>query len=87
MTDDAVRQEGGDSRSRAANARFRDLSDRNEAVAPEYAYAPRWVPTGNWRMSPGDALLFALASPSSSAPSRCTCWATAGALRNAPHLP
>ena len=47
----------GDARSHAENRRYRDLAERRKASNPEYAYMPRWVPTGNWHMSWGDLLV------------------------------
>ncbi|MBS7810758.1 hypothetical protein [Roseococcus pinisoli] len=46
----------GDARSRTENGRFRDLAERRQGSNPEYAYAPRWAPMGNWRMSAFDLL-------------------------------
>jgi len=40
-----------DAESRNANARFRTEVERKKSSEPGYAYAPRWIPTGNWRMS------------------------------------
>ncbi|MBR0658468.1 hypothetical protein [Neoroseomonas oryzicola] len=47
----------GDARSRLENQRFRAVMERSKGSNPEYAYAPRWVPTGNWRMDIGDVIL------------------------------
>ncbi len=47
----------GDARSRAENGRFREVAERQKGSNPEYAYAPRWVPTGNWRVSGFDLLV------------------------------
>ncbi|MBR0655790.1 hypothetical protein [Plastoroseomonas arctica] len=47
----------GDSQSRAENARFREIAQRQQASNPEYAYAPRWAPMGNWRMSGFDVFI------------------------------
>jgi hypothetical protein len=41
----------GDARSRDDNRKVRAVGERTKAENPEYAYLPRWVPTGNWRMS------------------------------------
>jgi len=41
----------GDARSREENGRFREMGERRKGSNPEYAYAPRWAPTGNWRLS------------------------------------
>lgn len=50
----------GDARSRTENGRFRELAERRKGSAPEYAYAPRWAPMGNWRMSGFDLLVILL---------------------------
>lgn len=47
----------GDARSRFENSRFRELVERSKGSNPEYAYAPRWVPQGNWRPDLGDVIL------------------------------
>ena len=47
----------GDARSEAENRSYRELAERRKAANPEYAYMPRWVPTGNWRLSLGDLLV------------------------------
>jgi hypothetical protein len=49
----------GDARSREANRGFRELAERRKSSDPAYAYAPRWVPTGNWHMSLLDLLVVA----------------------------
>ncbi len=46
-----------DARSREENRKFRDMAERTKSGNPVYAYAPRWVPTGNWRMSRFDLLI------------------------------
>ncbi|MBL6455047.1 hypothetical protein JMJ55_06905 [Belnapia sp. T6] len=43
-----------DAEAAAAALRQRALAERGKAADPAYAYAPRWIPTGNWRMSLGD---------------------------------
>jgi len=58
MADDA--DDLGDARSRQENDRFREMGNRRKAAEPEYAYAPRWVPTGNWRASPFDIVMAVL---------------------------
>jgi hypothetical protein len=50
----------GDARSRTENGRFRDLAERRKGANPEYAFAPRWVPMGNWRVSGFDIFVFVL---------------------------
>lgn len=50
----------GDARSRDENRNFRGMSERTKSSDPAFAYAPRWVPTGNWRMSGFDVLIIAL---------------------------
>ncbi|MEO3473039.1 hypothetical protein AAFN86_14310 [Roseomonas sp. CAU 1739] len=50
----------GDARSRYENQRFRAMMERNKASNPEYAYAPRWVPTGNWKPDLGDVILWVI---------------------------
>ncbi|MBR0655027.1 hypothetical protein [Plastoroseomonas arctica] len=50
----------GDARSRDENRRFRDMAERTKSENPVYAYAPRWVPTGNWRMSVFDLIVYTL---------------------------
>jgi len=47
----------GDANSRAESRNFRDLSERRKSDHPEMAYLPRWIPTGNWRMSLGDLIV------------------------------
>jgi hypothetical protein len=47
----------GDARSRFENDRFREVTERRKASDPEYAYAPRWAPIGNWRLSAFDIVL------------------------------
>ncbi len=47
----------GDARSQAENRRYRELAERRKGSNPEYAYMPRWVPTGNWNLSWGDLLV------------------------------
>lgn len=49
----------GDSRSREESRTARDRFDRDKAGHPLMAYAPRWVPTPNWRMSIFDLIIFA----------------------------
>ena len=49
-----------DARSRAENAQFREKAERQKSANPEYAYAPRWVPTGNWCLSGFDLLVILL---------------------------
>lgn len=50
----------GDARSREESRTARDRFDRNKADNPLVgAYAPRWVPTPNWRMSIFDLIIFA----------------------------
>ena len=49
----------GDARSREENRRFRAMAERTRSGEPVYAYAPRWVPQGNWRMSLLDVLVLA----------------------------
>ena len=49
--------DAGDARSQAENRRYRELAERQKASNPEYAYMPRWVPTGNWHLSWGDLLV------------------------------
>ena len=46
-----------DARSRAENQAFRERAKRTFAGNPELAYAPRWVPMGNWRMSGFDLIV------------------------------
>ena len=46
-----------DARSREENRKFRDMAERTKSGNPVYAYAPRWVPTGNWRMSIFDLII------------------------------
>ena len=50
----------GDARSRLENSRFREMGNRRKAENPEYAYAPRWVPTGNWHASLFDVVMAVL---------------------------
>ncbi|MBP0443214.1 hypothetical protein J8J14_00350 [Roseomonas sp. SSH11] len=50
----------GDAQSRAENAKFREMAQRQQAANPEYAYAPRWAPMGNWRMSGLDLFIILL---------------------------
>jgi hypothetical protein len=52
----------GDAASREAVRRHQAAFDRNRSQNGEYAYAPRWVPHGNWRMSLGDVLVVAFGS-------------------------
>lgn len=47
----------GDTRSRAENDAFREKARRASAGNPEFAYMPRWVPMGNWRMSGFDLVI------------------------------
>lgn len=47
----------GDARSRAEAQGFREQAERRKSADPAYAYAPRWVPSGNWRMGLGDVLV------------------------------
>jgi hypothetical protein len=47
----------GDAGSRMANQRFRDQVEREKSSDPAYAYAPRWVPSGNWQVSLGDVIV------------------------------
>src|SRR4051812_37941976 len=49
-----------DSQSREANRRFRELGDRAKSQNPVYAYAPRWIPTGNWQFLLGEAVVWAI---------------------------
>ncbi|MBR0641694.1 hypothetical protein [Plastoroseomonas hellenica] len=49
----------GDARSRETNRGFRARMERGKSGNPVFAYAPRWVPTGNWRMSWFDAVVVA----------------------------
>ncbi|MBL6458825.1 hypothetical protein JMJ55_26185 [Belnapia sp. T6] len=49
----------GDARSRNENRKFRGMAERTKSGDPVFAYAPRWVPTGNWRMSGFDVLIIA----------------------------
>ncbi|MFC0384404.1 hypothetical protein [Muricoccus vinaceus] len=32
------------------------MAERTKSADPVFAYAPRWVPTGDWRMSGFDVL-------------------------------
>jgi hypothetical protein len=50
----------GDPRSREENGRFREVAERRKGANPEYAYAPRWAPMGNWRLSGFDLLVMVL---------------------------
>ena len=34
-------------------------AERRKSANPEYAYVPRWIPTGNWRMSAFDLIIAA----------------------------
>ncbi|HEY8610032.1 MAG TPA: hypothetical protein VIL69_01925 [Roseomonas sp.] len=52
----------GDARSRTENGRFREMAERQKSANPEYAYAPRWVPTGNWSISWFDLFLWIFGS-------------------------
>ena len=54
------RDELADARSRLENSRFREGVNRHKAENPEYAYAPRWVPTGNWHASLFDVVMAVL---------------------------
>ncbi|SHK31795.1 hypothetical protein SAMN02745194_04684 [Roseomonas rosea] len=47
----------GDARSREENRKYRGMAERTKSAHPLYAYAPRWVPTGNWRMTGFDLLV------------------------------
>ena len=47
----------GDAHSRLENQRFRELAQRSQGTNPEYAYAPRWAPMGNWRFGIGDLVV------------------------------
>lgn len=47
----------GDARSREENRRYRGKAERLKSADPLYAYAPRWIPTGNWRLSGFDLLV------------------------------
>jgi hypothetical protein len=49
----------GDASSRDAIRNHRGMMERTKGANPVYAYAPRWVPTGNWNMSLGDTLVIA----------------------------
>ncbi|MBR0666455.1 hypothetical protein GXW71_18995 [Roseomonas hellenica] len=49
----------GDARSREANRSFRPRMERGKSENPAFAYAPRWAPTGNWRMSWFDRVVVA----------------------------
>jgi hypothetical protein len=49
-----------DAPSRAENARFREMAERQKSANFEYAYAPRWFPMGNWRMSGFDLFIIVL---------------------------
>jgi len=50
----------GDAQSRDENSRYREMAERRKSANPEYAYAPRWIPTGNWRMSAFDLIIIVL---------------------------
>ena len=47
----------GDAKSRAETRNHRAIFERKKSDNPEMAFLPRWVPTGNWRMSLGDLVL------------------------------
>jgi len=47
----------GDSRSRQENRRYRGMAERLKSADPLYACVPRWIPTGNWRLSGFDLLV------------------------------
>ena len=47
----------GDARSREENRAFREMAGRTKSSDPVFAYAPRWVPTGHWRMSGFDIVI------------------------------
>ena len=49
-----------DAQAREANRNFRVSAGRDKAADPAYAYAPRWIPTGRWRMSIGDLIMPAI---------------------------
>ena len=44
----------GDSRSRLENSKAREMAKRRQSVEPEFAYAPRYVPIGNWQATAFD---------------------------------
>lgn len=52
--------DSGDAQSRAENARYREMAERQKSANPVYAYAARWIPTGNWRMSGLDLIIILL---------------------------
>ncbi|MGG5820699.1 hypothetical protein [Falsiroseomonas sp. HW251] len=54
------RDELADARSRLENSRFREGVNRHKAENPEYAYAPRYVPTPSWNATFFDAVMVAL---------------------------
>ena len=49
----------GDARSREENRSYRAVAERLKSADPLYAYVPRWIPTGNWRMNGLDLLVVA----------------------------
>lgn len=50
----------GDAQSRLENARFRELVNRRKASEAEYAYLPRYVPTGNFTPTTFDLVMAGL---------------------------
>jgi hypothetical protein len=47
----------GDSRSRLENSMAREMARRRQSAEPEYAYAPRYIPIGNWHATAFDTAM------------------------------
>ena len=47
----------GDSRSRLENSKAREMAKRRQSAEPEFAYAPRYVPIGNWQATAFDTAM------------------------------
>jgi hypothetical protein len=50
----------GDAKSREEARNYGETFERKKSDHPEIAYLPRWVPTGNRRMSLGDLIAITL---------------------------
>ena len=50
----------GDAQSRLENARFREMVNRSKAAQAEYAFMPRYVPTGNFAPTTFDLIMAGL---------------------------
>jgi hypothetical protein len=50
----------GDAQSRLDNARFREMMNRRKTADAEYAYLPRYVPTGNFTPATFDLVMAGL---------------------------